>query len=171
MEYKFHPKVRKVDSDTRKEIEQHMQLNANRRMIQQTYKEKTGKQITMKDLHNIGTKMRITTESSTSDVQGIGDWLKSQHPGVDCEFVADENNVLTGIFIQDAEMKSTFDRFPEVILADSTYKTNNLNLALYAMLLYYICCKLVLLYCIYYIYIQWLSTFNTTTHFCKIKCF
>ena len=134
MEYKFHPKVRQVDSDTRKEIEQHMQLNANRRMIQQTYKEKTGKQITMKDLHNIGTKMRITTESSTSDVQGIGDWLKSQHPGVDCEFVADENNVLTGIFIQDAEMKSTFDRFPEVILADSTYKTNNLNLALYAML-------------------------------------
>ena len=41
---------------------------------------------------------------------------------------------MKGVYIQDAEMKSTFDRFPEVILADSTYKTNNLNMALYALL-------------------------------------
>ena len=31
-------------------------------------------------------------------------------------------------------MKSTFERYPEVLLADSTYKTNNLNMALYAIL-------------------------------------
>ena len=133
LEFKFHHKVRKVNSATQREIEQHLQLNANRRLIQQTYKEKTGKNITMKDLHNIGTRMKMNTDrKATSEVQGIGEWIKEQHPGVDCEFVINDK-VLTGIF-QDAEMKSTFDRFPELLLADSTYKTNNLNLALYAML-------------------------------------
>ena len=134
LEFKFHPQVRKVDESTKKEIEQHIRLHANRRLIQQTYKEKTGKNITMKDLHNIGTKMKVTDNPPTSEVQGIGEWIKEQHPGVDCEFMVNESQVLTGIFLQDAEMKSTFDRFPEVWLADSTYKTNNLNMALYVLL-------------------------------------
>ena len=89
----------------------------------------------MKDLHNIGTRMKINTDrKATSEVQGIGEWIKELHPGVDCEFVINDSQVLTGIFLQDAEMKSTFDRYPELLLADTTYKTNNLNLALYAML-------------------------------------
>ena len=41
---------------------------------------------------------------------------------------------LTGIYIQDSEMKSTFQRFPEVLLSDSTYKTNNVNMALYVLM-------------------------------------
>ena len=36
--------------------------------------------------------------------------------------------------LPDAEMKSIFDRFPEVMLSDSTYKTNNVNMALYVLL-------------------------------------
>ena len=76
----------------------------------------------------------LSDNPPASEVQEIVDWIKEQHPGVDCEFLVDENQVLTGFFLQDVEIKSTFDRFPEVLLADSTYKTNNLNMALYVLL-------------------------------------
>ena len=90
----------------------------------------------MKDLHNIAmaSKMPSTTETSASEVQDLADWLKEKYAGIYCEFATNKKLELTGIYIQDAEMKSTFDRFPEVILADSTYKANNLNMALCALL-------------------------------------
>ena len=35
--------------------------------------------------------------------------------------------------MQDAEMKSQFERFPETVLMDATHKTNNLDMPLYTM--------------------------------------
>ena len=136
MEFHFHPKVRKVDAETEKEIASHLQLNANRKLVQQTYRQKTGKNILMRDLHNIATRAKAQTSmsSATSEVQSLADWLKDEYPAIDSDFLVDENNMLCGIYIQDSEMKSTFGRFPEVVLADSTCKTNNLNMALYAIL-------------------------------------
>ena len=45
MEFKFHPRVQKVDPETEKEIASHLQLNASRKLVQQNYREKTGKTI------------------------------------------------------------------------------------------------------------------------------
>ena len=137
LEYKFHPRVRKVDQSTEQEIATHLQLNANRKLVQQSYKEKTGKNILMRDLHIIATRAKQNNKgvnNTTSEVQGISEWLKEQYPAIDCEFVVNEDNTFSGVFIQDAEMKSIFSQFPEVVLVDSTYKTNNLNMALYALL-------------------------------------
>ena len=136
MEFHFHPKVRKVDAETEKEIASHLQLNANRKLVQQTYRQKTGKNILMRDLHYIATRAKAQTSmsSATSEVQSLADWLKDEYPAIDSDFLVDKNNMLRGIYIQDSEMKSTFGIFPEVVLADSTYKTNNLNMALYAIL-------------------------------------
>ena len=137
MEFQYRPKVRKVDETTEKEIASHLQLSANRKLVQQTYKQKTGKNILMRDLHNIATSTKIQSSSSgdtRSEVQNIADWLKEEYPAIDCDFIVDTKNMLCGLYIQDSEMKSTFSRFPEVVLADSTYKTNNLNMALYAIL-------------------------------------
>ena len=37
--------VRKLDSETRKEVASHLQLNAKKKLVQQSYREKTGKNI------------------------------------------------------------------------------------------------------------------------------
>ena len=134
IEYKFHPRVRKVDRET-EEIAQHLKFNANRKLVQQPYKEKTGKKIILKDIHNIATRFTATEEplSQSSEVQSLFTWIQTQFPGIDCEFVVNDSE-LTGIYIQDPEMKSTFQRFPEVLLSDSTYKTNNVNMALYVLM-------------------------------------
>ena len=89
----------------------------------------------MKDVHNIATRFKDNAESPThsSEVQDIFKWIKNEYPGIDCDFSVKDNVVLSGIYIQDAEMKSIFVRFPEVLLSDSTYKTNNVNMALYVL--------------------------------------
>ena len=138
LEYKFHPSVRKVDKEIENEIASHLQLNASRKLVQQTNKEKTGKNILLKDVYNIATRAKENSpknvNSSASEVESLHQWLQEKFRSMDCEFVVGDNTTVKGIFIQDAEMKSTFERYPEVLLADSTYKTNNLNMALYAVL-------------------------------------
>lgn len=51
------------------------------------------------------------------------------------EIVKDEEDNLRGIFYQDADMKSTFRSFPEVLFVDATYKVNDLRLPLYVFLI------------------------------------
>ena len=48
-------------------------------------------------------------------------------------FIRDEN-IVTGIYIQDPQMKSGFSRFPEVLLVDATHKTNDRVMVLYKLL-------------------------------------
>ena len=89
----------------------------------------------MRDLHNIATRAKIQSSSSggtRSEVQNIADWLKEEYPAIDSDFIVDTKNMLCGLYIQDSEIKSTESRFPEVVFADSTYKTKNLNMTPYA---------------------------------------
>ena len=111
LEYKYHPKVRKVDLQTEKEIAQHLQFHSNRKLVQQSYAEKTGKKIILKDIHNIATRMKASDSiPAASAAQGLYDWLKEEHPSLFCDFVVKEDT-LSGIYMQDAEMFSTFQSF------------------------------------------------------------
>ena len=87
--------VRKLDAETRKEVAGHLQLNANKKLFQQSYREKTGKNILMKDFHNIAmaSKLSSTIATSASEVQGLADWLKEKYPGIYCEFATNERSI------------------------------------------------------------------------------
>ena len=49
-------------------------------------------------------------------------------------FTADEE-IFTGIFFQDYQMKFNFASYPEVLMIDATYKLNDLRMPLYLMLI------------------------------------
>ena len=53
---------------------------------------------------------------------------------LDHHFMLDEDRVVRAVFLQDATMKATFQNFPEVILADSTHKTNVNDMPFFALL-------------------------------------
>ena len=137
-DYQMNPSVRRLDSTTKEEIRGMMKMNANRKLIQQHFSEKTGKAILMQDIHNLASQVlpSIPSESSkpTTDVQALTTWLKEEHPSVDRHFLFDDNDVVQGIYIQDSLMKSTFEKFPEVLLADSTHKTNENDMPFFALL-------------------------------------
>ena len=142
IEFQFAPKQRIVDKTAQKDIADMVALNANRKKIQQMYSEKTGKAILMKDIHNIATRAKqqkkvdsgTTTCSSPDRVKNLSEWIKSQFPALHTTFVQDEEGVVLGIFMQDNEMCSAFDRFPEVLLIDATHKTNDQGMPLYTII-------------------------------------
>jgi zinc finger SWIM domain-containing protein 3 len=50
------------------------------------------------------------------------------------EILKDETNLLTGIFFQDPQMQAFFEKFPEVLFIDATYKLNDLRLPLFVLM-------------------------------------
>ena len=50
------------------------------------------------------------------------------------EIIVTEENVVNGIFFQDEEMRRTYDRFPDMLFVDATYKLNDLRMPLYLFL-------------------------------------
>ena len=42
--------------------------------------------------------------------------------------LANESGIVNGIFLQDEMMRKMFEKFPEVLLSDATYKQINLRL-------------------------------------------
>ena len=54
--------------------------------------------------------------------------------GSSCHVITAYDNVVHGILYQDKEMKDMFQSFPEVLFVDATYHINNLQMALYVLL-------------------------------------
>lgn len=50
------------------------------------------------------------------------------------EITVANDNVMSGIYFQDQEMRRMYDRFPEILFVDATYKLNNLRMPLYIFL-------------------------------------
>ena len=137
-EFKFAPKQRIVGKD----VAEMVSLNANKKKIQQLYSEKTGKAILMKDIHNIATRAKeqrredngTVSNSDPARVKSLADWIKKEYPTLHTTFVQDDDGVLMGFFMQDSEMLSAFQRFPEVLLIDATHKTNDQGMPLYTII-------------------------------------
>ena len=108
-EYLINPAVRRLDNSTKEEIRGMVKMNANRKLIQQHFSEKTGKTILMQDIHNMASSIVASVTRSSSlpstdmntDVKDVATLLKKEHPAVDHHFLLDENEVVQGIFIQD----------------------------------------------------------------------
>jgi len=50
------------------------------------------------------------------------------------EIIVTKENVVNGIFFQDKEMWHMYDKFPEILFVDATYKLNDLRMPLYLFL-------------------------------------
>ena len=111
--FKFHPMQRRLDSDVAEEVKM-CQLQAKKKLIQGFIQQKTGKKVTLKDIHNVVSRSK--TAESTTALKDIAKWLQDNYPSLDAEFVLDENQVLDELFLQDSQMKDTFQIFSEVLL-------------------------------------------------------
>jgi zinc finger SWIM domain-containing protein 3 len=126
--FKFVPRQRQLSSDERKDVENMLKVQANKKMVQHYIMEKTGEKVGLKDLHNIQTdrKKKMVT-SAKSEIEQVYDIFSSGCDEAVVEYVTQDK----AIFFQDKQMRSAFEHYPEVILVDSTYKTNNLRMPLY----------------------------------------
>ena len=132
-EFQLYPSQCRLDSENREEVKDLCKMQANRKLIRQTLAEKTGKRIVMKDIHNIAVKSRIHGSSTKETADDLARWIADSYPSLSTEFVV-SNNEMTGLFLQDAQMQSSFEKFPEVLLVDATHKTSDTEMPLYALL-------------------------------------
>ena len=136
-EFAYHPTQRKLSKATQEDIARRCLGKEDKKLLQNEYSKLTGQKILVKDIQNIAQRAKKEfnkKDENKTEARDLDDWIKERYPSVETEYVIDNNNIMTGLFFQDAEMKSTFSRFPEVLLVDATHKVNNLNMPLYAML-------------------------------------
>ena len=133
--FTHHHRTRKLDKETEKEVQEMLRVDPDRRLVRHVFAEKTSKEIRMKDAHNIASRMRAPVTTSTNAVQNLCEWAEAKYPSLYMELAVDpEDSTVCGIFMQDPQMVSAFDRFPEVILMDATHKTNQQDMPLYTLL-------------------------------------
>ena len=115
--FKYHPKQRRLDSDALHEATYLLKHDCPKCNVLDTLSDKTGKNLVRKDIHNIAKRAKLNPDNSLdNNVRDLAQWIELTYPHLDTEFVINEDDILTGLFMQDSEMKSTFEHFPQVSL-------------------------------------------------------
>ena len=73
--------------------------------------------------------MKSRPKDTEKEVKALMEHL-STYPGLTTEFVT-QDELLAGIFLQDDSMAKTFAENPDLMLVDSTHKTNRLRMPLF----------------------------------------
>ena len=114
-----------------------MQLRPNCKLVRNLICQKYGKQLTLKDIHNINTKTKEQVCGNRRDAQIVLDKL-TEALKADAKaaggVVVDENDTLTMLFYQSGNMRDMFSKFPEIMFIDGTYNVNKLGMPLYCLM-------------------------------------
>ena len=134
-EFQLYPSQRSLDKESTQQVAELCKMQANRKLIRENIAEKTGKNLVMKDIHNIAGRVKYasSTRQSTSEAKDLVKWMKEDNPQLETEFIVLDGEMV-GLFIQDPQMKSSFHRFPEVLMVDATHKTSENEMPLYALM-------------------------------------
>ncbi|KAK3105874.1 hypothetical protein FSP39_007585 [Pinctada imbricata] len=104
---------------------------SNRKLVQEHMQKTSGKVVTMKDIHNV---KRSTPSTDSSLLMDLLHEMKKV-PGACVEIVKDDEfDIVRGIYFQDGIMRHIFEKYPELLFIDATYKLNNLRLPLFVLM-------------------------------------
>ena len=100
------------------------------KLLQQRVQKITGRPVTMKDIANI--KAEVNKDLKSNEMEDVVPFLLDKDGFV--EVAVDEEDNFQSLFFQDRQMKSVFDKFPELVMVDATYKLLDLRLPVYIMI-------------------------------------
>uniref|UniRef100_A0A7M5VF39 OTU domain-containing protein n=2 Tax=Clytia hemisphaerica TaxID=252671 RepID=A0A7M5VF39_9CNID len=109
-----------------------LKAKANKKLVRLELAKKTGKIVTMRDVHNLN-KLSKDVDKTRNDLQSVVNILKNEF-GCSVNLHKDNEDNFLGLFFQDESMKVNFDRFPEILFVDATYKVNELRIPAYIFL-------------------------------------
>ena len=126
--YAHLPRQRAVSQEVRKDIKDALNLKANKKLLQHKLEQKSGKNITLKDISNI--QQRTPNENDQNNLEIVTNLLRQQQGSI-TEVIVDEDNNFKGLVYQDEYMRSMYNKFPEMIMVDATYKLLDLRMPLH----------------------------------------
>ncbi|XP_071527088.1 zinc finger SWIM domain-containing protein 3-like [Panulirus ornatus] len=127
--YQFPTKQRRLNENYQEEVSTALQTKPDKKVLQDHIRKTTGKTVTLRDLTNHSFK--INAKGSNLE-EMLEEFINDPESIVDV--LVDEENVLKGIYYQDETMKRNFERYPELLLIDATYKLNDVRMPVYLQL-------------------------------------
>lgn len=113
--YQNLPSQRKINRSD-KVLSELISLGANKKLIQAKIHQETGRNVSLKSLHNI-------TKYTSVEVNNVDSIVTLLQKNFNCKVkILSNKNSVCGIFFMDDKMKQAFDFFPEVVFMDATYK-------------------------------------------------
>ena len=129
--YEHLPKQRALPQDFMNEVKEAITLKANSKLLQQKIEAFSGKNITLKDTANLRQYSKVSF--SGSEMKNIAEFLK-QRQGSIVEILVDQDKNFKGISFQDLQMQKVYEKFPEILLVDATYKLLELRMPIYLLI-------------------------------------
>ncbi len=95
-----------------------------------------GRPVSLKSIHNIHTKLRRDVEQLIADQTELEKLLENMKsiPNARVKVAVNDENELLGILFQDERMAKIYEKYPELLLVDATYKLNNRRIPLFILL-------------------------------------
>ena len=132
--FQHYPSARRLSKDEEQAVKEIMQLRPNCKLVRNLITQKYGKQLTLKDIHNINTKTKEQACGNRTDAQIVlhkhTEALKADTKAAG-GVVVDENDTLMILFYQSGIMSDMFSKFPEIMFIYGTY---NVGMPLYCLM-------------------------------------
>ncbi|XP_050038259.3 uncharacterized protein [Dermacentor andersoni] len=135
--YNIYPQKRLLSSTEKAELYDLVKCNVAPKDFKNLVRQKTGKTLTTKDVYNY--KMEYSIPIRTQEAHGEMlihqiESLIEKNPDWLIHYEKNNENNLQFILIQTSHMREMFEKYPEVIFVDGTYKVNRENYVLYSIL-------------------------------------
>ena len=129
--YEHLPKQRALPQYLMNEVKESITLKAKSKLLQQKIEASLGKKFTLKDIANLRQHSKVSF--SGSEIKNIAEFLK-QGQGSVVEILVDQDKNFKGIFYQNLQMQKVYEKFPEILLVDATYKLLELRMPIYLLI-------------------------------------
>ena len=129
---RHYPSNRHLNSIECQEALTLLEVGGNATLVRNYIEKKTGKFLTNQDICNM--KMKFSSSCEESIVVLLKKFVEMDESNVACIVLDDDEKNIEIIFLQSQKQREWFDKFPELIILDGTYKINNAGMALYDIL-------------------------------------
>ncbi|POM76283.1 ABC Superfamily [Phytophthora palmivora] len=102
----------------------------------QYLRKKTGKNVTLRDVHNMVTKLKEKRRGKATTEERLEVVLREvcESRGNRATVFVDDNKTAQTIILQTRQMRRWFKAFPEVLLIDATHNTNESRYKLFSFM-------------------------------------
>ena len=133
-----YPSNRKLTKEQNAAIDEVLSLKPKPKYIKEMIEKKFGKFVTLKDVHNLKTRMKTKSRAGRRDEQLLLEELENNLSADTSScggIVINEEDTLEVLFYQSGHMKQLFQKFPEILLIDATYNVNGVGMPLYCLMI------------------------------------
>eukprot|EP00644_Phytophthora_capsici_P018824 jgi/Phyca11/132883/e_gw1.251.3.1 len=137
--YANHPANRRVeDADVLGFVEELQVAGAKKKMIMEYLRRKTGKRVTLRDVHNMVANIKEARRGATTVESRLDCCFRDfcSQKGNTATVYVDEDKLAQTITFQTHQMRRFFKAFPEVMMVDATHNTNDARYKLFSFMIH-----------------------------------